>query len=85
MVPYADVAGQVTDCDSSEEFAEKVRKEGAKDVTFKSFPGFFVSLALLQRGSAVMSVLIGGFRSHPQHEMHNEVSPRSGRSASAHL
>ncbi|POY76541.1 A/B superfamily hydrolase [Rhodotorula taiwanensis] len=31
----------VTDCESSEEFAEKVRKEGAKDVTFKSFPGFF--------------------------------------------
>ncbi|GAA6007427.1 alpha/beta hydrolase [Rhodotorula paludigena] len=35
-------ADKVTDCDASREFADKVKNEiGAKDVTFKSFEGFF--------------------------------------------
>lgn len=32
---------QVTDCDSSREFVDKVKSLGAKDATFKSFPGYY--------------------------------------------
>lgn len=43
LIDEALALGQVTDCDASREFANKVKNEvGAKDVTFKSFEGFFV-------------------------------------------
>jgi acylglycerol lipase len=31
----------VTDCDSSREFVDKVKSLGAKDATFRGFPGFY--------------------------------------------
>jgi len=40
--PFTSCA-QVTDCDASREFVDKVKGEvGAADATFKSFPGFYV-------------------------------------------
>ncbi|CDR44683.1 RHTO0S09e07646g1_1 [Rhodotorula toruloides] len=40
LVVHGD-ADKVTDCDSSREFVDKVKSLGAKDATFKSFPGYY--------------------------------------------